>query len=258
MRAGVVRAAPPPARGRAWWGVALQPVGVVLVLVAHGMVVDPAPRGPEDPMLLLIGALAVAGLVPVVVQGRRVGGLGAVAGRVLGWGLVQSLVGIATALLVRVVAGPEWSNVAIFAAAAGVLAAGVWLVLCVGWVGVRLLIVAAGGVRDDAGRPSALAVVVGGTGLALLSSLVLAVAASVADGPGGGRGGVALAEVLLWSSQVDGPAAWAARLGGAGVLLGLLGVVGGVAGLLLHGRARAGAEPEGSAGGGDGAPAGRP
>lgn len=258
MRAGV--APPAPAQGRrfAWWGVALQPVGVVLVLVAHGMFVDPAPREPEEPMLLLIGALAVAGLVPVVVQGWRVGGLGAVAGRLLGWGFVQSFVGIGTALLVRVVAGMEWSQVAMFAAAAGVLAAGLWLVLFVVWFGATLLLGATGAAREDGGRLSAPALIVGGTGLALLSSLVLAVAASVADGPGGGRGGVALAEVLLWSSQVDGPAAWAARLGGAGVLLGLLGVVGGVAGLLLHGRARAGAEPEGSAGGSDGAPAGRP
>lgn len=258
MRAGV--APPAPAQGRrfAWWGVAVQPVGVVLVLVAHGMFVDPAPRGPEEPMLLLIGALAVAGLVPVVVQGRRVGSFGAVAGRVLGWGFVQSFVGMATALLVRLVAGPQWSEVALFAAMGGVLATGLWLVLCVGWMGVRLLIVAAGGVRDDGGRLSALTVVVGGTGLALLSSLVLAVASSVADGPGGGRGGVALAEVLVWSSGVDGPVAWAARLGGAGVLLGLLGVVGGVARFLLHACAGAGAEPQGSADRGDRAPVGRP
>lgn len=229
----------------AWIGVALQPVGIVLVLIAHGLLVEPSPPRPEGPMLLQLGLLAVAGLVPVAVQGVRTGGgIAELAGRLLGWGFAQSGAGIATALLVGLVAGHEWSTEALFSGVAGVLAAAVVLVCCVLWIGALMLVAALRIRREDGSRHPVGALVLGGAGVSLVSALVLGVAA-VGLGSGPGRGAVS---VLTWAFLVEGAPGWVivARVGGVGVVLGLLAAV---AGTVLAVRRRS---PERASPGADG------
>lgn len=212
----------PRRSGLVWLGVAVQPAGVGLALVADGMFVDPYPLDtPRSGMVML--ALALAGLVPVVVQGVRVGGLAAVTGRVFGWGFAQAAAGILATAMVRAVAGPEWAEVASFSATIGTLVLGL---LVVAWVVGFAVTMLYAGLRLwwDSGRaPGAGVLAFGGCGAFLLSMVVLSGLRS--SGGGSGRHDVfRIVEMLEWAFAVDGPTAivLVVRLAGVGVVGGLL------------------------------------
>jgi hypothetical protein len=214
---------------------------VLVILIANGMLVDPEPPPTEWPMLLPIGVLAVLGLLPVLVQRARSGGLGEIALGLVTWGFAQSGIGLVAALLVRVLAGQEWMLVAMFSVLAGILAAAALMVLALLWAAGMMLALPVREWRVAHGLDRWVRVLLSaGLGGALLGSLALGLGVAAVDGaPDPRRGLVSLTGVLTWSFATEeaGAGVWAARVGAVLVMGGLLMVLGGIV-MLLRGSRR--------------------
>lgn len=210
-----------------------QPLGILVILIANGLLVRADPPRTEWPMLVPIGALAVIGLIPVLVQRARTGGFGQIAGGLLAWGFAQSGAGIVAALVARLIGGQDWAQEALFGALAGMLAAFALTVGAVLWFAGVMLVVALREARAANGRSRWAAVAIGaGVSIALLGALALGTGGALAETtPTGGR---RLMQVIAWSAWAfttdeTGAWVWVARVGavlcGAGLLAGIAGTV---------------------------------
>jgi hypothetical protein len=139
------------------------------------------------------------------------------------WSFAQCGTGLVSWVVVRVIAGQDWAEEAVFSGFVGLLGAAAWLAGCLLWFAGGLLINAVR-LALHARAPGDLGPVLllGAVGVALLATLALGVgAAGSGTAPTGGRrlGAVLLAIDWALSTAEPGPWVWTARVSAAALVV---------------------------------------